>query len=70
MKKLILTHTLMGDAELKMLAQERAAVVRNFLTEQGKVSQERVFLKKDNIYKPPGEKGKSASRVEFGALVK
>ncbi len=70
MKKLILTHTLMGDAELKMLAQERAAVVRNFLTEQGKVNQERVFLKKDDIYKAPGEKGKSASRVEFGAMVK
>lgn len=70
MKKLIFTHTVMGDAELKMLAQQRAATVRNFLIEQGKVNQERVFLKKDDIYKPPGEKGKSASRVEFGALVK
>jgi hypothetical protein len=58
MKKLIFSHTVMGDAELKMLAQERAAIVRNFLIEQGKINQERVFLKKDDIYKAPGEKEK------------
>jgi uncharacterized protein involved in outer membrane biogenesis len=69
-KKLIFANTIVGDAELKKLAQERAAVVRNFLTEQGKVNQERVFLKAGDIYKAPEDKGKSASRVEFGALVK
>ncbi|MDD2337859.1 MAG: DUF748 domain-containing protein [Geobacteraceae bacterium] len=70
MKKLIFANTIVGNAELKKLAEERAAVVRNFLTEQGKVNQERVFLKTGDIYKEPAEKGKSASRVEFGALVK
>ncbi len=70
MRKLIFANTVVGDAELKKLAQERAAVVRNFLTEQGKVNQERVFLKNGDIYKEPKEKGNSASRVEFGALVK
>ncbi len=70
MKKLIFANTIVGDAELKKLAAERAAVVRNFLTEQGKVNQEKVFLKSGDIYKAPADKGKSASRVEFGALVK
>ncbi len=70
MKKLIFANTIVGDAELKKLAEERANVVRNFLTEQGKVNQERVFLKSGDIYKAPAEKGKSASRVEFGAVVK
>jgi len=70
MKKLIFAHTVVGDLELKKLAGERAAEVRNFLTEQGKVSQERVFLKTGDIYKEPAEKGKPAGRVEFGALVK
>jgi uncharacterized protein involved in outer membrane biogenesis len=70
MKKLIFAHTVVGDAELKKLAGGRAAEVRNFLLEQGKVNQERVFLKTGDIYKEPAEKGKTASRVEFGALVK
>ncbi|MRR55211.1 MAG: DUF748 domain-containing protein [Deltaproteobacteria bacterium] len=70
MKKLIFANTTVGDAELRKLAEERAGVVRNFLTEEGKLNQEKVFLKSDDIYKAPGEKGKPASRVEFGALVK
>lgn len=70
MKKLIFTHTVVGDAELGKLAYERAATVHNFLTEQGKVDKERVFLKKDDIYKPPEDKEKSGARVEFGAQVK
>jgi hypothetical protein len=64
MKKLIFAHTVVGDAELKKLAGGRAAEVRNFLIEQGKVNQERVFLKTGDIYKEPAEKGKTASRVE------
>lgn len=70
MKKLIFANTVVGDAELKKLAEERASVVRNFLTDEGKVNQEKVFLKTGDIYKAPAEKGKSASRVEFGAQVK
>lgn len=70
MKKLIFTHTVVGDAELGKLAYERAAAVYNFLTEQGKVAKERVFLRKDDIYKLPEDKEKSGARVEFGAKVK
>ena len=70
MKKLIFANTIVGDAELRKLADERAGVVRNFLTEEGKLNQEKVFLKIGDVYKAPAEKGKPASRVEFGALVK
>jgi uncharacterized protein involved in outer membrane biogenesis len=70
MKKLIFANTIVGDAELRKLAEERASVVRNFLTEEGKLTQEKVFLKSGDVYKAPTEKGKPASRVEFGAKVK
>jgi hypothetical protein len=69
MEKLIFTHTVVGEAEFQSLARERAAAVRAFLVEKGKVENERVFLKSGDIYKSPGE-GKSGSRVEFGAVVK
>jgi hypothetical protein len=69
MEKLIFTHTVVGETEFQSLAKERAAVVRAFLVEKGKVENERVFLKSGDIYKSPGE-GKSGSRVEFGAVVK
>lgn len=70
MKKLIFANTVVGDAELRKLAEERAGVVRNFLTEEGKLNQEKVFLKSGEVYKAPADKGKPASRVEFGAMVK
>lgn len=70
MKKLIFANTIVGDAELRKLAEERASVVKNFLTEEGKLTQEKVFLKSGDVYKAPTEKGKPASRVEFGAKVK
>jgi hypothetical protein len=69
MEKLIFTHTVVGETEFQSLAKERAAVVRAFLVEKGKVENERVFLKSGDIYKSPGE-GKSGSRVEVGAVVK
>jgi hypothetical protein len=69
MKKLIFTHTVVGDAELQSLARERAAVVYAWLVDKGKVAKERVFLKSGDIFKA-AEEGRSGSRVEFGAVVK
>lgn len=69
MRKLIFTHTVVGETELQALARQRAAAVHGFLVEQAKLSRERLFLKYGNIYKAP-EEGRNASRVEFGALVK
>lgn len=70
MKKLIFTHTVVGDNELRSLADARAAVVRSFLVDKGKVEQERVFLKRGDIFKAPSESNQVASRVEFGASAK
>src|SRR5574340_782191 len=50
MRKLILAHTVVGDAELQTLARERAVTVRNFLVAEGKLPQERIFEKKGDIY--------------------
>jgi hypothetical protein len=70
MKKLIFTHTVVGENELRSLAEARAAVVRSFLVDKGKVDQERVFLKRGDIFKAPSESNQVASRVEFGASAK
>jgi uncharacterized protein involved in outer membrane biogenesis len=66
MKKLILTHTVVGDEALQGLARDRATVVRNFLITEGKLPPERIFEKKADIFKAPAKEGESTSRVEFG----
>jgi hypothetical protein len=57
-----------GEAELKALAAERAGAVKAILAERGKVDPARLFLKVDDIHKAPAEKA-PAGRVEFGAAV-
>ncbi|HEY6871181.1 MAG TPA: DUF748 domain-containing protein [Geobacteraceae bacterium] len=69
MRKLILTHTVVGDAEMQGLARERAVAVRNFLVAEGKLPPERIFEKKGDMFKAPAREGESASRVEFGVAV-
>jgi hypothetical protein len=66
MKKLILTHTVVGNEALQGLARDRATVVRNFLIADGKLPPERIFEKKGDIFKAPAKEGESTSRVEFG----
>lgn len=70
MKKLIITNTTVGNEQLETLARDRATAVRNFLLEKGKLPAERLFLKRDDIYKAPAKEGERGSRVEFGANVK
>jgi len=69
MRKLIITHTVVGENELQALARERAEAVRDFLLKSGKLPPERLFEKSADIYHPAKEKS-SGSRVEFGAIVK
>jgi uncharacterized protein involved in outer membrane biogenesis len=69
MKKLILTHTVVGQNELQALAHERAEAVKAFLMTQGKLPAERLYLKSGDIYKAPTKEGVPGSRVEFGAGV-
>jgi len=67
MKKLFLTHTIVSNDDLQNLARDRAVVVRNFLITEGKLPAERVFEKKEDVFKEPEKKGASGARVEFGA---
>jgi flagellar motor protein MotB len=70
MKKLIITHTVVGENEMQSLARERAETVKAFLQKEGGIHAERLFEKSADIYKPNAKEGSSASRVEFGASVK
>jgi len=68
MRKLIISNTVVGDPELHALAQERATAVMNYLAGKGGVAAERIFLKKDNINKPPEKDNTGRSRVELNAI--
>jgi Domain of Unknown Function (DUF748) len=70
MKKLILANTVVKDEQLKDLAHERAMAVRDYLVKQGKILPERIFEKREDIYKEPAKEGAQRSRVEFGVAVK
>jgi uncharacterized protein DUF748 len=69
MKKLILANTVVGEQQLRSLAEARAAGVREFLVEQGKVDSARLFQKVGEIYRAPAKGGKPGSRVEFEVAV-
>ncbi len=68
MKKLIIANTTVGDQELQQLAAQRAAAVRQFLINQGKINSQRVFQKQDNIMKQPKQENSPASRVELNPI--
>ena len=68
MKKLIITHTTVGDAELQGLAHERVNAVINYLVTKGGIPAERVFQKNDDIFKAPEKETQSKSRVELNAI--
>jgi len=69
MEKLIITNTPAGDDEMQNLADARGRAVHEYLLQVAKLPVERVFLKQDDIYRPPDEKDASGSRVGFGATV-
>lgn len=66
MKKLILTNTVIGTADLQALAADRTMAVRDFLVEKGGLAVGRIFLKADNVFKEPAKREGTGSRVEFG----
>lgn len=68
MKKLIVAHTLVGEQELRQLANERVAAVRAHLIGQGKLPAERLFQKADDIYKPSQKEKIPASRAELNPV--
>ncbi len=69
MEKLIYTNTSVTGNDLAELAQARAMAVQNFLIEQGKLAQERIFLQETDITSAPDKEATSRARVEFGVAV-
>ncbi len=69
MKKLIITNTVVGNNELRALAQERNSAVMNYLINREGVDSKRIFQKIDDINKKPEKEGVSASRVELNVIV-
>ncbi|MCX5820076.1 MAG: DUF748 domain-containing protein [Deltaproteobacteria bacterium] len=68
MVKLILAHIKVEKDELEDLARERMDAVMNFLIQRGKIPAERIFQKKDDIFKPPAKNETPKSRVELNAI--
>jgi len=65
MEKLILANTTVNDEDVRLLAQQRAQAVKNWLLEKGNVPAERIFL----LAGREGDDGKQPkakiSRVDF-----
>ena len=65
MEKLMLTHAEVGEEDLRQLANRRAEAVKEYLAQQGKLPEERLFLVKPNLSgEEAKDKGKT-SRVDF-----
>jgi len=69
MEKLIYANTEVNQEVLGKLAQARALAVQNFLSEDGQLPKERIFLKEPDITAAPDEKTNNRARVELGASV-
>jgi uncharacterized protein involved in outer membrane biogenesis len=68
MVKLILAHTKVEKDELEDLARERVDAVMAFLAQKGKIPAERIFQKKEDIFKVPEKNETPKSRVELNAI--
>ncbi len=68
MKKLIIANTKVGKQELQQLAAKRAALVRQYLINKGKIESQRLFQKQDDPLRPPKQEKTPASRVELNPI--
>jgi len=65
MKKLILANTVVGEQQMRSLAEARAAGVKAFLVKQGGIAPARVIQTRGDIYRTSAQGGASGSRVEL-----
>ena len=71
MEKLILSHTMIGPAQLSELAWARSAAVKDELVEQNGLPAERIFQNNVEIVRPKDKADDwSGNRVEFGVAAK
>ncbi|MBW2512602.1 MAG: DUF748 domain-containing protein [Deltaproteobacteria bacterium] len=69
MEKLIYANTEVDEEVLGKLARERALAVQNFLSAEGQLPKERIFLKEPDITAAPDKETTTRARVELGASV-
>lgn len=68
MRKLIIANTVVDEQELQQLAAQRATAVQQYLVSRGSLDSQRLFLKRDDIYKAPKQEKGTGSRVELTPL--
>ncbi|MCX7770759.1 MAG: DUF748 domain-containing protein [Proteobacteria bacterium] len=65
MEKLMLTNIIIKDDDLRILAQERTKMVKDYIIKSQKVEPERIFLIDSNTLEPERKENQKSSRVEF-----
>jgi hypothetical protein len=65
MEKLMLTHIVVTDDDLRALAAERAEHVKNTLVKSGRVGPERIFIVEPKSLSPEKQGSLKESRVDF-----
>ncbi len=65
MEKLIVTHTEVGNEELRLLASQRANAVKEAMLRSGKIEAERLFIVEPKTLAPEKKENQKDSRVEF-----
>jgi len=65
MEKLMLTHIVVTDDDLRALAAERAEHVKNALVKSGQVEPERIFIVEPKSLTPEKQGSLKNSRVDF-----
>ncbi|MBA4396330.1 MAG: hypothetical protein C0394_02935 [Syntrophus sp. (in: bacteria)] len=65
MEKLMLTHVVIKEDDLRMLAARRAAVIRDEFLKSGQVEPDRIFIIEPKSMRPDKKEKLKDSRVEF-----
>jgi len=65
MEKLLMTYTVVSESDLKLLAAQRAAAVRDAILKSGKIDPSRVFVIEPKTLAPEKKEKAKNSRVDF-----
>jgi hypothetical protein len=65
MEKLMLTHTVVEEQDLRTLAGSRAQAVKDYLLRSGKVTAERIFVVEPKSLMPEKKQKLKDSRADF-----
>ncbi|OPY81731.1 MAG: AsmA family protein [Syntrophorhabdus sp. PtaU1.Bin153] len=65
MEKLMITHTVVNDDDVRTLAHRRATIAKDLILKSGKVTPDRVFVVEPKSLAPEKKEGLKNSRVDF-----